>query len=58
MVKRNTLVLLIVAVILVAAYVVLQNQGKLDFSSSPKEPTATPLPAFIQLETLTSLRSS
>ena len=50
MVKKSTLILLIIAIILVGAYVWLQNQGSLDFSSQSDEPTATPLPRFIQLE--------
>jgi len=50
MVKKSTLILLIIAVVLVVAYVWLQNQGGLDFSSHSDEPTATPLPRFIQLE--------
>ena len=50
MVKKSTLILLIIAIILVVAYVLLQNQGSLDFSSQSDEPTATPLPRFIQLE--------
>ena len=50
MVKKSTLILLIIAVVLVVAYVWLQNQGGLDFSSNPNEPTATSLPHFIQLE--------
>jgi len=50
MVKKSTLILLIIAVGLVVAYVWLQNQGSLDFSSHSDEPTATPLPRFIQLE--------
>jgi hypothetical protein len=50
MVKKSTLILLIIAVGLVVAYVWLQNQGGLDFSSHSEEPTATPLPRFIQLE--------
>jgi len=50
MVKKNTLILVIVAVLLVGAYILLQNQGKLDFSAKPEEPTVTPLPAFLQLE--------
>ena len=50
MVKKSTLILLIIAVLLVVAYVLLQNQGGLDFSSHSDEPTATPLPNFIQLE--------
>ncbi len=50
MVKKNTLILLIIALVLVGAYVLLQNQGGLDFSSHSDEPTATPLPRFIQLE--------
>ena len=50
MVKKSTLILLIIAIILVVAYVWLQNQGGLDFNSHSDEPTATPLPHFIQLE--------
>jgi len=50
MVKKSTLILLIIAVGLVVGYVWLQNQGGLDFSSHSDEPTATPLPRFIQLE--------
>jgi hypothetical protein len=50
MVKKSTLILLIIAVVLVVAYVLLQNQGSLDFNSHSDEPTATPLPRFIQLE--------
>ena len=50
MVKKSTLILLIIAVGLVVAYVWLQNQGSLDFSSHSDEPTATSLPHFIQLE--------
>ena len=50
MVKKSTLILLIIAVGLVVGYVWLQNQGGLDFSSHSEEPTATPLPRFIQLE--------
>ena len=50
MVKKSTLILLIIAIILVVAYVWLQNQGNLDFSSYSDEPTATSLPHFIQLE--------
>ena len=50
MVKKSTLILLIIAVVLVVAYVWLQNQGGLNFSSHSDEPTATPLPRFIQLE--------
>jgi len=50
MVKKSTLILLIIAVGLVVGYVWLQNQGGLDFSSHSEEPTATPLPHFIQLE--------
>jgi hypothetical protein len=50
MVKKSTLILLIIAAVLVGAYVWLQNQGSLDFSSQSDEPTATPLPHFIQLE--------
>lgn len=50
MVKKSTLILLIIAIILVVAYVWLQNQGGLDFNSHSDEPTATPLPNFIQLE--------
>jgi len=50
MVKKSTLILLIIAVGLVVAYAWLQNQGGLDFSSHSEEPTATPLPRFIQLE--------
>jgi hypothetical protein len=50
MVKKSTLILLIIAVGLVVGYVWLQNQGSLDFSSHSDEPTATPLPRFIQLE--------
>ena len=50
MVKKSTLILLIIAAVLVGAYVWLQNQGSLDFSSQSDEPTATPLPRFIQLE--------
>ena len=50
MVKKSTLILLIIAVVLVGAYVLLQNQGSLDFNSHSDEPTATPLPRFIQLE--------
>ena len=50
MVKKNTLILLIIALVLVGAYMLLQNQGWLDFSSHSDEPTATPLPRFIQLE--------
>ena len=50
MVKKSTLILLIIAVGLVVAYVWLQNQGGLDFSSHSEEPTATLLPRFIQLE--------
>ena len=50
MVKKNTLILLIIALVLVGAYMLLQSQGWLDFSSHSDEPTATPLPRFIQLE--------
>jgi len=50
MVKKSTLILLIIAVVLVVAYVLLQNQGSLDFNNHSDEPTATPLPHFIQLE--------
>ena len=50
MVKKSTLILLIIAAVLVGAYVWLQNQGSLDFSSQADEPTATPWPHFIQLE--------
>ena len=50
MVKKSTLILLIIAAVLVGAYVWLQNQGSLDFSSHSDEPTATSLPHFIQLE--------
>jgi len=50
MVKKSTLILLIIAVVLIVAYVWLQNQGGLDFSSHSNEPTATSLPRFIQLE--------
>ena len=50
MVKKSTLILLIIAVGLVVGYVWLQNQGSLDFSSHSDEPTATSLPRFIQLE--------
>ena len=50
MVKKSTLILLIIAIILVVAYVWLQNQGSLDFSSHSDEPTATSLPHFIRLE--------
>ena len=50
MVKKSTLILLIIAVVLGVAYVWLQNQGGLDFNSHSDEPTATPLPRFIQLE--------
>ena len=50
MVKKSTLILLIIAVGLVVAYVWLQNQGSLDFSSHSDEPTATSLPHFIRLE--------
>lgn len=50
MVKKSTLILLIIAVVLVVAYMWLQNQGGLNFSSHSDEPTATPLPRFIQLE--------
>ena len=50
MVKKSTLILLIIAVGLVVAYAWLQNQGGLDFSSHSDEPTATSLPHFIQLE--------
>ena len=50
MVKKSTLILLIIAVGLVVAYAWLQNQGGLDFSSHSEEPTATSLPHFIQLE--------
>ena len=50
MVKKSTLILLIIAVGLVVGYVWLQNQGSLDFSSHSDEPTATPLPHLIQLE--------
>jgi hypothetical protein len=50
MVKKSTLILLIIAVGLVVGYVWLQNQGSLDFSSHSDEPTATSLPHFIQLE--------
>jgi len=50
MVKKSTLILLIIAVGLVVGYVWLQNQGSLDFSSQSDEPTATSLPRFIQLE--------
>ena len=50
MVKKSTLILLIIAIILVVAYVLLQNQGSLDFNSHSDEPTATSLPHFIQLE--------
>ncbi len=50
MVKKSTLILLIIAIVLVVAYVWLQNQGGLDFSSHSNEPTATSLPRFIQLE--------
>jgi hypothetical protein len=50
MVKKSTLILLIIAVGLVVAYAWLQNQGSLDFSSHSDEPTATSLPHFIQLE--------
>ena len=50
MVKKSTLILLIIAVVLIVAYVWLQNQGGLDFSSHSNEPSATSLPRFIQLE--------
>lgn len=50
MVKKSTLILLSIAVVLVAALVWLQNQGGLDLSSNSNEPTATSLPRFIQLE--------
>jgi hypothetical protein len=50
MVKKSTLILLIIAVGLVVGYVWLQNQGSLDFSSHSDEPTATSLPRFIELE--------
>ncbi|GAA5343837.1 MAG: hypothetical protein canaca05_13550 [Anaerolineaceae bacterium] len=50
MVKKSTLILLIIAIILVVAYVWLQNQGGLDFNSHSDEPTATSLPHFIRLE--------
>ena len=50
MVKKSTLILLIIAVGLVVGYVWLQNQGSLDFSSHSNEPTATSLPHLIQLE--------
>lgn len=50
MVKKSTIILLIIAVVLVAALVWLQNQGGLDLSSNSNEPTATSLPRFIQLE--------
>ena len=50
MVKKSTLILLIIAVGLVVGYVWLQNQGSLDFSSHSDEPTATSLPHFIRLE--------
>lgn len=50
MVKKNTLILLIVAVVLVGAYFLLKSQDKLNFRSSSAEPTATPLPKFISLD--------
>ena len=50
MVKKSTLILLIIAVVLIVAYVWLQNQGGLDFSSHSNEPTTTSLPHFIQME--------
>ena len=50
MVKKSTLILLIIAVGLVVGYVWLQNQGSLDFSSHSNEPTTTSLPHFIQME--------
>ena len=50
MVKKSTLILLIIAVGLVVGYVWLQNQGSLDFSSHSNEPTAASLPHLIQLE--------
>jgi len=49
MIKKNTLILLILMLVLVAAFILLQQKGWLDFTKE-NDPTATPVPAFVDLD--------
>ncbi len=49
MIKKNTLILLIIMLVLVAAFILLQQKGWLDFTKE-NGPTATPVPAFVDLD--------
>jgi len=49
MIKKNTLILLIIMLVLVATFILLQQKGWLDFTEE-NGPTATPVPAFVNLD--------
>ena len=49
MIKKNTLILLILMLVLVAAFILLQQKSWLDFTKE-NDPTATPVPAFVDLD--------
>lgn len=51
MIKKNTLILLIIMLAMVGGYVLLQQTGKVGFLTKPEPATATPLPAFLSLNT-------
>ncbi len=51
MIKKNTLIFLIIMLVMVAAFILLKDQDSLDFLTKPDEPTATSLPPFVALET-------
>ncbi len=50
MVKKSTLIVLAVLVILAGVYLLLQKQDQLDFLTQEKEPLATPQPTFLNLD--------
>ena len=60
MIKKSTLIVLVIMLAMLAGFILLQQKDQLDFLTKPGEPTQTPMPDFISLEStqLQTLRFS
>jgi len=50
MIKRGTIILFVVMLLMIAAFMILNKKDLLSFLTQPQEPTATPLPIFISID--------
>ena len=50
MIKKSTLIVLVIMLAMLAGFILLQQKDQLDFLTKPGEPTQTPMPDFISLE--------